>query len=82
MIDSFAAGPYDFPELNDKPSSYFHRQMYLTFVDDSRGLEHRHALGVERDHVVHRLPASGNNLAELAGRREKELRRHPHRERT
>ncbi len=48
LIDSFAAGPYDFPGLDDKPSSYFHRQMYLTFVDDPRGLEHRHALGVER----------------------------------
>jgi predicted TIM-barrel fold metal-dependent hydrolase len=48
LIDSFAAGPYDFPGLDDKPSSYFHRQMYLTFVDDTRGLEHRHALGVER----------------------------------
>jgi predicted TIM-barrel fold metal-dependent hydrolase len=34
--------------LDDKPSSYFERQMYLTFVDDPRGLEHRHDLGVER----------------------------------
>lgn len=48
LIDSFAAGPYDFPGLVDKPSSYFHRQMYLTFVDDPHGLEQRHAIGVER----------------------------------
>ena len=48
MLDSMAAGPYDFPALDDKPSSYFHRQMYLTFVDDPRGLEHRHDLGVDR----------------------------------
>jgi predicted TIM-barrel fold metal-dependent hydrolase len=48
LIDGFAAGPYDFPGIDDKPSSYFHRQMYLTFVDDRRGLEQRHALGVER----------------------------------
>ncbi|MCU1428484.1 MAG: amidohydrolase 2 [Actinomycetia bacterium] len=48
VIDSMAAGPYDFPALDDKPSSYFHRQMYLTFVDDARGLEHRHELGVDR----------------------------------
>ena len=48
VLDSMAAGPYDFPALDDKPSSYFHRQMYLTFVDDPRGLEHRHELGVDR----------------------------------
>ncbi|HEU5301627.1 MAG TPA: amidohydrolase family protein [Acidimicrobiia bacterium] len=48
VLDSFAEGPYDFPALDEKPSSYFHRQMYLTFVDDPRGLEHRHDLGVDR----------------------------------
>jgi predicted TIM-barrel fold metal-dependent hydrolase len=48
LLDSMAEGPYDFPALDDKPSSYFHRQMYLTFVDDPRGLEYRHALGVDR----------------------------------
>jgi predicted TIM-barrel fold metal-dependent hydrolase len=47
-LDSMAAGPYDFPAIDDKPSAYFHRQMYLTFVDDPRGLEHRHDLGVDR----------------------------------
>jgi predicted TIM-barrel fold metal-dependent hydrolase len=48
VLDSMAAGPYDFPALDDKPSFYFHRQMYLTFVDDARGLTQRHELGVER----------------------------------
>jgi predicted TIM-barrel fold metal-dependent hydrolase len=48
LIDSMAAGPYDFPGLDDKPSSYFHRQMHLTFVDDPRGLQQRHELGVDR----------------------------------
>lgn len=48
LLDSMAAGPYDFPALDDTPSSYFHRQMYLTFVDDPRGLEQRHELGVDR----------------------------------
>jgi predicted TIM-barrel fold metal-dependent hydrolase len=48
MLDSMADGPYDFPALDDKPSSYFHRQMYLTFVDDPRGLARRHDLGVDR----------------------------------
>jgi predicted TIM-barrel fold metal-dependent hydrolase len=47
-LDSMAAGPYDFPAIDDKPSAYFHRQMYLTFVDDPRGLEHRYDLGVDR----------------------------------
>ena len=48
LLDSMAAGPYDFPALDDRPSAYFHRQMYLTFVDDPRGLTQRHELGVER----------------------------------
>jgi predicted TIM-barrel fold metal-dependent hydrolase len=48
MIDSMYAGPYDFPALDDKPSSYFHRQMMLTFVDDPRGLQQRYELGVDR----------------------------------
>jgi predicted TIM-barrel fold metal-dependent hydrolase len=48
VLDSMDDGPYDFPALDDKPSSYFHRQMYLTFVDDPRGLQHRHDLGVDR----------------------------------
>jgi predicted TIM-barrel fold metal-dependent hydrolase len=48
LLDSMAAGPYDFPALEEKPSVYFHRQMYLTFVDDPRGLEARYDIGVER----------------------------------
>ena len=48
MLDSMYEGAYDFPELDDKPSSYFHRQMHLTFVDDPRGLNQRHELGVDR----------------------------------
>jgi predicted TIM-barrel fold metal-dependent hydrolase len=48
MLDSMAEGAYDFPELDDKPSTYFHRQMYLTFMDDPRGLKQRHDIGVDR----------------------------------
>jgi predicted TIM-barrel fold metal-dependent hydrolase len=48
VLDSMAEGPYDFPALKEKPSFYFHRQMYLTFVDDPRGLRQRQDLGVER----------------------------------
>jgi predicted TIM-barrel fold metal-dependent hydrolase len=47
-LDGMAEGPYDFPELDDLPSAYFRRQMYLTFVDDKRGLTQRHELGVDR----------------------------------
>jgi predicted TIM-barrel fold metal-dependent hydrolase len=48
MLDSMAEGAYDFPELDDKPSSYFHRQMHLTFMDDPRGLKQRYEIGVDR----------------------------------
>ena len=30
-----------------KPSEYFRRQLYATFIDDTFGLVHRHAIGVE-----------------------------------
>lgn len=48
LLDKMSAGSYDFPALDDKPSAYFHRQMYLTFVDDAQGLGLRHELGVDR----------------------------------
>jgi predicted TIM-barrel fold metal-dependent hydrolase len=48
MLDGMAEGAYDFPELDEKPSAYFHRQMHLTFMDDPRGLKHRHDIGVDR----------------------------------
>jgi predicted TIM-barrel fold metal-dependent hydrolase len=50
LLDKMYAGPYDFPALDDKPSAYFHRQMYLTFVDDQHGLERRHEIGA--DHIM------------------------------
>jgi predicted TIM-barrel fold metal-dependent hydrolase len=40
-------GMYDFPAITEKPSFYFHRQMYLTFMDEPRGVALRHDLGVE-----------------------------------
>ena len=48
LLDKMAAGPYDFPALDEKPSHYFHRQMYLTFVDDAGGLQLRQQIGVDR----------------------------------
>jgi predicted TIM-barrel fold metal-dependent hydrolase len=46
-LDRRARGAFDFPELKELPSFYFHRQMYLTFFDDELGLRLRHELGVE-----------------------------------
>ena len=34
-------------KLTMKPSDYFHRQMYATFIDDAFGIAHRHEIGVE-----------------------------------
>ncbi|MDH3445404.1 MAG: amidohydrolase [Deltaproteobacteria bacterium] len=34
-------------KLKLKPSEYFRRQLYATFIDDSFGVAHRHAIGVE-----------------------------------
>ena len=34
-------------KLTLKPSEYFRRQLYATFIDDAFGVAHRHAIGVE-----------------------------------
>jgi predicted TIM-barrel fold metal-dependent hydrolase len=34
-------------KLKIKPSEYFRRQLYATFIDDAFGVNHRHAIGVE-----------------------------------
>ena len=33
--------------LELKPSEYFHRQVYATFIDDSVGVENRHQIGID-----------------------------------
>lgn len=39
---------YKFPELEELPSTYFHRQMFLTFIDEPLAIEClRYRLGVE-----------------------------------
>lgn len=45
MLDR-RVGVYDFPAITEKPSFYFHRNMYLTFMDDPRGVSMRDELGV------------------------------------
>jgi predicted TIM-barrel fold metal-dependent hydrolase len=34
-------------QLKLKPSEYFRRQLYATFIDDTFGVAHRHDIGVE-----------------------------------
>ena len=34
-------------KLTLKPSEYFRRQLYATFIDDTFGIAHRHEIGVE-----------------------------------
>jgi predicted TIM-barrel fold metal-dependent hydrolase len=46
VLDSFAKGPYDFPGMKELPSFYFHRNFFLTFVDDARGVAMRHDIGL------------------------------------
>jgi predicted TIM-barrel fold metal-dependent hydrolase len=43
----YEKGAYSFPELQDKPSVAFHRSIFLTFMDDKRGVAMRHEIGVE-----------------------------------
>ncbi len=33
--------------LKLKPSEYFHRQVYATYIDDPVGVAHRHEIGVD-----------------------------------
>jgi predicted TIM-barrel fold metal-dependent hydrolase len=40
-------GVYDLPDIKEKPSFYFNRNMSLTFMDDPRGVAMRDQLGVE-----------------------------------
>ncbi len=47
QLDLAVRAGFQFPGLVELPSDYCKRQMYLTFVDDARGLRDRHELGVE-----------------------------------
>ena len=38
---------YKFPAITDLPSAYFHRNIYLTFIDEHYGLRGRDLLGAE-----------------------------------
>ncbi|GMU79482.1 MAG: amidohydrolase [Acidimicrobiia bacterium] len=47
QLDVAVRAGFEFPGVKELPSDYFKRQMYLTFVEDARGLRDRHELGVE-----------------------------------
>jgi predicted TIM-barrel fold metal-dependent hydrolase len=46
-LDKKADGRYELPGLRLKPSEYFRRNMALTFMDDTLGLQARHLIGLE-----------------------------------
>jgi predicted TIM-barrel fold metal-dependent hydrolase len=74
---------YQFPELTELPSTYFHRQVHLTFIDEPDGVQLlRHRLGVRNimwssdfPHPVTSWPRSQEVIAEsFAGVPEDEKR--------
>jgi predicted TIM-barrel fold metal-dependent hydrolase len=46
-LDRMVTHGYEFPSLKDKPSAYFHRNVSLTFMDERRGVEMRHEIGLD-----------------------------------
>jgi predicted TIM-barrel fold metal-dependent hydrolase len=46
-MDKNFKGAYEYPGVKELPSTYFRRQMYLTFMNDPIGVRHRHEVGVE-----------------------------------
>ena len=69
---------YGFPAITELPSVYFHRNVYLTFIDEGLALHRlRDLLGVENLLWSTRLPASGHQLAELPQGGRGAVRGHP-----
>jgi predicted TIM-barrel fold metal-dependent hydrolase len=46
-LDQMVTHGYEFPALKDRPSTYLHRNVFLTFMDERRGVEMRHDIGVD-----------------------------------
>jgi uncharacterized protein len=71
LLDDMSSQGYEFPALQDDPSAYFHRQMYVTFINDPRAITMRHEVGVERmlwssdyPHPASMWPESSTRLAQ------------------
>ncbi len=81
FLDGRMAHHYDFPGVKELPSTYFHRQMAVTFVAEPEGVEQRHALGLENvlwstdfPHPCCNWPNAEKKVAELfAGVPEEEI---------
>ena len=46
-LDSRMHHHYEFPGVKELPSTYFKRQMAVTFVHEPEGVEQRHAIGID-----------------------------------
>jgi hypothetical protein len=47
VLDQQVELGYEYPAIQELPSFYFHRQVFLSFMDDGPGLQMRHDLGLE-----------------------------------
>ncbi|MBW2424828.1 MAG: amidohydrolase [Deltaproteobacteria bacterium] len=47
FLDSRMGAHYEFPGVKELPSTYFKRQMAVTFVHEPEGVEMRHELGID-----------------------------------
>lgn len=46
-LDYMTTHGYEFPALTRKPSEYFATNVFLTFMDEQRGVDKRHEIGVD-----------------------------------
>jgi predicted TIM-barrel fold metal-dependent hydrolase len=46
-LDRMLTHGYEFPGLTKKPSDYFHSNIFLTFMDEQRGVNMRHDIGID-----------------------------------
>ena len=61
---------YEFPGLTELPSHYFQKNVHLTFIEEDFSLEFlRHKIRSAQHHVVVRLSASGDVMAQISGGR-------------
>ena len=66
-----------FPSLKHAPSYYFHRNVFLTFIDEPDVVRQAHErLGIRQPHVVVRLSPPGIELAQFTANHRTHIRRH------
>jgi predicted TIM-barrel fold metal-dependent hydrolase len=81
-LDSRMHHHYEFPAMTELPSTYFRRQMAVTFVHEPEGVELRHEIGLNNvlwstdfPHPVCNWPNAGKKIEEqFAGVPEDEVR--------